>query len=352
MKLCLTSLIPLTCLLMSAGSSADTFVLKNGERLDAKILKENPDSYLLSVRVTKSIRDEKTIAKADVAEIIPEKTDEVAFEGLKGLVPAPDLTGANEYTRRIELLSKFIKENAKSPLVAQAETMLGTLKAELKAISDGGIKIDGKIIPAADYAADAYDIDAKIIEKRVREAAARGDLISALRGIERLQTDFKLTESRRALTSLKGQILRAYKGQISEQLSTFDARMAERQVGLSRMAGEARATAERALEEELAALRATAGPDKSLKPRWGVTHPLDKASLEEARDTIEEELEDTIDDNGKDAGKVYRNIFRIIGEQTDKDILRDTVLKAEEYAIPAKYIDKLKEVATAKGAQF
>lgn len=352
MKLRLTTLIPLTCVLMSAGSSADTFVLKNGERLDAKILKENDDSYVLSVKVTKSIRDEKTVAKADVAEIIPEKTDEVAFEALKGLVPVPDLTGADEYSRRIALVGKFIKENPKSPLVAQAETMLATLKSELGATSAGGIKLEGKVIPAEEYAADAYEIDARIIEKRVREAAARGDLLSAMRGIDRLQTDFKLTTSRRALIPLKGQILRAYKAQIEEQLATFDARSEERRVGLSRMAGEARANAERALEEELAAVKASAGADRSSKPRWGATHPFDKDSLEDALETIEDEMDDTIEDNGKDAGKVYRNIVRIIGEQSDPQILQDTVSKGGEYEIPAKYIDMLKEAAKAKGAQF
>ena len=352
MKLRLTTLIPLICVLMSAGSSADTFVLKNGERLDAKILKENDDSYLLSVKITKSIRDEKTVAKSDVAEIIPEKTDEVAFEALKGLVPVPDLTGADEYSRRIGLLTKFIKENPKSPLVTQAETMLATLKSELEATSAGGIKLEGKIIPAEEYTADAYDIDARIIEKRVRDAAARGDLVSAMRGIDLLQTDFKLTASRRALLPLKGQILRAYKAQIDEQLASFDARTEKRKVGLAQMAGDARANAERALEEELTALRASAGADKNARPRWGATHPFDRDSLEEAQETIEDEMDDTIEDNGKDAGKVYRNIHRIIAEQTDADTLQDTVLKADEYEIPAKYTDKLKEAATAKGAQF
>ncbi|RYD37003.1 MAG: hypothetical protein EOP87_04395 [Verrucomicrobiaceae bacterium] len=352
MKLRLSTLVPLAGLLMSGASSADTFVLKNGERLDAKILKETDDSYVLDVKVTKSIRDEKTVAKADVAEIIPEKTDEVAFEALKGLLPTPDLLPADEYTRRITLIGKFTKENPKSPLVADAEKMLATLKEELAAISAGGVKLDGKIISAGDYASDAYDIDARMIEKRVREAAARGDLVSAMRGIERLQKEYKLTGARRGLLPLKAQILRAYKAQIDELLSTFDARTEERRVGLGQMSGDARANAERALAEELAALKASAGTDKDSKQRWAGTHPLDKDSLEEAQETIEDEMDDTIEDNGKDAGKVYRNIHRIIGEQSDREILEETVAKAEEYEIPERYIDKLKEAAKAKGAQF
>lgn len=337
---------------MSAATSADTFVLKNGERLDATILKETADSYVLDVKLTKSIRDEKTVAKADVAEIIPEKTDEVAFESLKGLVPAQDLLPADEYTRRIALIGKFTKANPKSPLIAEAETMLATLKEELTAISAGGVKLEGKIIPADEYAKDSYDLDARIIEKRVREAAARGDLVSAMRGIDRLQNDFKLTASRRALIPLKAQILSAYKAQVDELLATLDARTQERNVGLGRMAADARANAERAHAEELAAVKASSGSDKDNKQRWGSIHPFDKESLEQAQEAIEDEMEDTIDDNGKDAGRVYRNIYRIIGEQSDPEVLRDTVSKADEYDIPAKYTDKLKEAAKAKGAQF
>jgi len=352
MKLRLSTLVPLAGLLMATGSSADTFVLKNGDRLDAKIVKETPEAYVLDVKVGKSIRDEKTVPKADVAEIIPEKTDEIAFESIKGLLPTPDLLPADEYTRRITVVSKFIKDNPKSRLVADAETMLATLKSEQAAVSAGGVKFEGKMIAGEEYAKDAYDLDAKVLEKWVRDAAARGDIVGALRGIGRLESDFKLTGSRRATTSLKTQLLRSYKARIDELLNTFDARMEKRKVDLSRMTGESRAAAERALAEELEVLNRLLAADKEKKERWSETHEFDKDSLEAAQEYIDDALSDTIEDNGKDAGKVYRNIVRLIGEHNDVETLRDIVSKAEEYEIPAKYTDRLKEAAKAKGVSF
>lgn len=352
MKSRLSKLIPLAGLLMVAGSSADTFVLKNGERLDAVILKETDDSYVLDVRITPSIRDEKTVPKAEVAEIIPEKMDETSFEPLKKLVPTPDLLPAEAYTQRISQIGKFIKANPKSPLVAEAESMLSTLKAEQSAVSAGGVKMDGKIIPVDEYEKDAYEIDAKIAEKRVRDAAAAGDILNALRWMDKLDTDFMQTASRRAVAPLKDQLLRSYKARIDELLATLDARTQKRQQDLGRMTGESRANAEAALQQELEIVQRSLAGSRERKQRWSEIHEFDKESLESAQDAIEDAQNETLEDAGKDAGRVYRNIVRIIGEQSDPAVLREVVDKADEYGIPAKYTDKLKEAAKAKGAEF
>lgn len=346
------SCLPFACLLMAATASADTFVMKNGDRLDATILKETPDSYVLQVQITKSIRDEKTVAKADVVEIIAEKMDEKAFELIKGLVPVPDLQGNDEYDRRIVAVVGFIKNHPKSPLIPEAEKMLSTLKTEGVVVMGGGMKLGDKLITAEEYKADAYDIDARIIEKRARDAAARGDILGGLRGIDRLETDYKYTDSRRATAPLKQQLLKRYKAQIGEQLTTFDTRTAERNAGLARMTAEARATTEQALAEELETTTRLMASENEKNMRWVTTHPYHKDSLEDAVDEIEDAMTDDIGDNGRNSGKIYRNVVRIIGEQSDHEVIKEVIGQAEEVEIPAKYIDKLKEIAKAKGVQF
>lgn len=349
MKLRISYLIPTMGLLLAASSSADTIVLKNGERLDARITKETEDSYVLDVRVTKSIRDEKTISKAEVAEIIPEKLDETAFETIKGFVPAPDFLSADEYSRRIALIGKFLKEYPKSPKAADAETMSATLKTELAAVAEGGVKMEGKIISGEDYAKNAYELDALVLEKRIREAAARGDILGALRGIDRMESDYKLTNPRRALMPLKNQLLQSYKTYIDELSSTYEERVNERNKGLATMKNEDRANAERAQEEELAAVKAAYAAGKEKQVRWFDVHPFSWDVLEVTRETINSELTNTIDDNGKDAGKIYRNVLRIIGEQSDPDIMREVYSKAVEVEIPSKYTSRIQAAAKAKG---
>lgn len=343
------SLLTSACLMVAATASADTFVMKNGDRLDAKILKETADSYVLDVQITKSIRDEKTVAKADVAEILAEKTDEKTFEKIKGVVPTADLLGNDEYDKRIVAVVTFIKDNPKSPLVAEAEQMLATLKAEGVVVMGGGMKLGGKMISADEYKADAYDVDARITEKRVRDAADRGDLLSALRGISRLESDYRLTTSRRSLVPLKKQLLNAYKVQIDEQLSTFDSRTEERKAGLARMAGEARVASEQALKEELETTEQLIAAEQAKQQKWITTHPFNKKSLAATQNEIDDQLGETIQDNGRDAGKMYRNALRMIGETDDQAVIRDIVDKITELELPAKYADRITDAAKAKG---
>src|SRR5690606_27091287 len=143
---------------------ADTFVLKDGTRLEGKILSETQDTYLLEIQVTKSIKDEKTVPKADVKEIVREKVDETAFEKLKGLVPTPDLLTSDDYDARILQITTFLQAHQKSAKVCDANATLAILKTEGVAVQSGGLKLGGKIIPAEEYKANAYEIDAKVQE--------------------------------------------------------------------------------------------------------------------------------------------------------------------------------------------
>src|SRR5690606_38894247 len=106
-----------------------------------------------------------------------------------------------------------------------------------------------------------------------------------------------------------------------------------------------RANVEQALADELAAMKKSHEADKASGQIWLVVNEFDKDSLDEAQDTIGDQLDEAFEDNGIDSGKRYRNIYRIIGETTDTSELQDLVYKAEEVDVPDKYLDRLKELA-------
>jgi len=333
---------------------ADTFVLKDGTRLEGKILSETPESYMLEVQVTKSIKDEKTVPKADVKEIVREKLDETAFEKLKGLVPTPDLLTTDEYDSRILQLNKFIKDHPKSPKVTDANAMLAILKTEGTAVQSGGFKLNGKIIPAEEYKANAYEIDAKVQEAKVRDSVQKGDLLGALRGIAKIESDYASTASNTALASVKRQALQAYKTQISGQIRTFETREAERKAGLSRMSGEARANTEQAIAEEEAQFDRRFKAEKAAQQTWAITNPFHMESLEDAMNAIEQASQDRGSHSSEgDGGKAYRDAWTAIhswdGKDETKDAVEDAVSKVRDLEVPAKYVSFLADAAKAKG---
>lgn len=332
---------------------ADTFVLKDGTRLEGKILSETADSYMLEVQVTKSIKDEKTVAKADVKEIVREKLDETAYEKLKGLVPTPDLLTTDEYDSRILQITKFIKDHPKSLKVADANTMLATLKEEGTAVQSGGFKLNGKIISAEEYKANAYEIDAKVQEAKVRDAMHKGDILNALRGISRIEAEFATTSVRTSIASVKNQALQAYKSQISGLIRTYEARDAERKAGLSRMTGEARATTEQAIAEEEAQFDRRFKAEKEAQQFWAITNAFHMESLEDAQEAINRTMQEQSETPSGDGGKAYRDAWTAIqtwdGKDETKDAVEDAVSKVKDLEVPAKYVSFLADAAKAKG---
>lgn len=342
-------LIPLACLAFANVSQADIFIMKDGSRLDAKIISETADSYVLDVQITKSIKDEKTVAKADVKEIEKEKLDQKAFEKLAGIVPAPDLLSADDYEKRMAPISNFIREFPKSPLVKDATTMLDTLKAEAAAVKAGGIKLDGTIISAEAYKANAYELDAKVLEARIRSAVTRGDYVNALRGLNKMASDYHGTLSFAALTSLRTQVLRAYNSQITEQLSTYDARVADRTANMARMSSEDRRVTGEALQEDMDIFEKRFLAQEAAQEEWKDTNPFHKKSLEEAENAIEEAAGKEWSPFEKDAGKAYRVALVKIAESEDEDTIKEILQLAGEYEIPEKYLLNLQELAKTKG---
>lgn len=62
------------CLLAVAlPCAADTFLLKDGITLNGAVVSEAGDFYLVEFQVTKSIKDDRKIAKADVVKITAAK---------------------------------------------------------------------------------------------------------------------------------------------------------------------------------------------------------------------------------------------------------------------------------------
>ena len=345
-------LFSLACFSLAAPASADTFVLKDGSRLEGRILKENPDSYVLEVQITKSIKDEKTVAKADVEAIETEKVDEKSFEKLKNLVPTPDLLPSAEYDKRIQAVTAFLKEHPKSAKLADANAILSTLKAEAPVVEAGGFKLAGAMVSAADYKANLYEMDAKILESRIRGAVGQGNYVQALRGFKLLETDFVTTASRKALLPLKRQVLQSYKAQINEQLTEYAALMADRKSALARMSKEDRNRAESGMAEEVASLQKARQAEEASDQRWKTTNPLDRESLVQAKDAIESELTDEIPVEEIDGGKFYRDILKEIQDSKDKEAAGQAFSRSGELEFPEKYLAILQAAAKAKGVTF
>jgi hypothetical protein len=345
--------VPLALLALALPSVADTFVLKDGSTLEGKVLRQDPENYVVEVQVTKSIKDERVIPKADVASIKQEKLDLTAFdEKIAKLVPTPDALTAEEYSARIAAVEKFLVEHRGSDKSREAKAILATLKGEANEVLAGGVKTGGKIISPSDYRANAYDIDARIEAAKIKRLIDESRQLEALRAFSAFDADFRNTQSRGELLPLIKRVIGSYLAGISQSLTTFDARAKERQVGLSRMSSADRRNTEAALAEETASFEKRLKAEKDAKIGWVSTDPSFKPSLEETMNFGKQELSRLSSSENSaalDAGKAYREALSKLQSGTDKTSATTIIGAARTAGVPQRYIDHLEAAAKAAG---
>jgi len=331
---------------------ADTFTLKDGTVLEGAVLKEDAESYTLEVQVTKSIKDEKKIAKADVAKVDRVKPDLVAFEPIAKLVPTPDFLKDEDYAARIMAVNKFLEANRGSEKTKQAKTILDTLKAEASSIAAGGLKLNGKIVTPSEYEANQYDIDARVEEAKIRALATSGETLLALRAFSDFDRDYRTSLSYGALAPLVSQLMKGYVEDLKQTLLGLEARIKTRDQGLLRMAPADRAATEAAIKEENAAIEARYQAEKTAKQNWLTITPYHKASIEDSirfGDLEIARLATVKTTLGVDGGKAYRELYSSVKSGANAATVAAALTAAKTALVAPRYIEPLDAIVKAAG---
>jgi hypothetical protein len=337
------------CHLASVGPClADVFTLKDGSNIEARIITETSGAYLLEVQISKSIKDERTVAKADVVSVRKEKPDFKAFQAIASLVPTPDLVSAADCLERVTQIEKFLKDHGTSSSATKAQEMLTKLKEEAAAISSGSIKMAGEVITTADYESNAYELDAQVEEIKIRKAVAENEFLVALRLFSTFDSEYPTTSSHGALMSLIRQVIQNQISEAKQSLATLPERLKARQLGLTRMEPSERAASHAAIQEEAAQLEARYKSESGTKVKWLTMHPFHQASLaataklgeaELLRMSVAKPLE------GGDGGKSYREVYQAVHNGDAKAVVTAAVARAKAAKVPAHYLTPLETIA-------
>ncbi len=336
--------------------SADIFIMNDGTKYEGTIIRQDPTSYVVEVQVTKTIKDERTLAKADVTKIEPSQPDLTAFEGVANLIPVPDMLTPVEYTARIAKVEKFLVTHKGSVKSKNAREILATLKSEADEILTGGIKMNGKMIPPSEYRANAYDIDSRIQEIKIRALAKDGQTLKALRTFSEFEREFKNTSAYSTLLPFIIQVINAYLREVELLQTSFDTRSKERLAGLERMTTSDRTITERAISEETSALTIRLKQEKDTAIGWVTPDPFLKPSLDDTLTFGRLELTRLSAPKNTtlgDGGKLFREALIEIQKGGENKAAVTSAIKAAETAgVGKKYITILTDTAREKGIKL
>jgi len=347
-------LLRLLPLLALTSAAADTFELKDGTKLEGTILREEGSDYIIQVQVTKSIKDERRIPKADVVSQVAEKKDETAFVEIAGLVPAPDLLEESQYNARIKKVVSFLKEFPDSPKKKDAATIHDTLESERAAIAAGGVKFEGKMVSADERAPKAYALDASILAASLKSAVDAGDMLTALRTWSKLEAEFPGSTAYRETIPFMVRVMRSHLSAVEATLGGYDARVKHRETGLAGMNANDRVRSELAIKEEQDAYLARVAREKAAGIKWLSLDPFVKQPLEETKRMLDNEIRRLTNldpGNLRDTETAYEEAYAAVTKEgaTPQEI-QAALSKARSANLPAPYAEILTKAAPAAPA--
>jgi hypothetical protein len=350
----LTRLLRLFPLLALSSAMADSFELKDGTKFEGTILREEGSDYIIQVQITKSIKDERRIPKADVVSQVAEKKDETAFLEIAKLVPTPDLLEEAQYAARVKKAEAFIKEFPKSPKAADVRKIYDDLETERAVVAAGGVKFGGKMISAAERAPKAYALDASIVATTLKSAVEAGDILGALRTWSKLETQFPGSTAYRETVPFMVKVMRSHLANVDATLAGFDARTKSRASGLEGMSGNDRARSEQAIKEEQDLYLARVAQEKAAGIKWLSLDPFVKQPLEETKRMLENEIRRLTNldpGNLRNTEQAYEEAYAAVtkAEATPQEV-QAAISKAKSANLPTAYVEILTKAAPATPA--
>lgn len=286
MKLLTSTLV----LALTLPSFADIFIMKDGSRIKADVIERTPEEYVLDVYVTKSIKEQKTIKRADIEKIERVSQADEDFKELTDLTPAPPFLSLEDYDARLKKLEAFTTKHKISTATTKAKEMVKELESERGVIAAGGIKGPDGLLTAEERLGDAVNIDSQQLAAEFEALVEERAYLPALRKFEKLEGNFPGSAAHRKALPLFKKLLGSYRLLINRELSNFGSMQMKRKESFERLteADQARAmTAEKARMKQVEKIRMREQEEEMV---WPLVDLLDEQSLAQTSERLERRI--------------------------------------------------------------
>lgn len=345
MKILTTSLL----VAMAVPAVADIITLTDGTKLDAEILEKSLEEYVLEVKVTKSIKERRTIKRSDVANIERVSEADTLFESeIAGLSPAPPFLSLAGYDDRIKKLESFLTTHRLTSAGTKASRMLKELQKEREVIAAGGVKTSMEatgLITAEERQADALAIDANAAAQKFKDLVEARSYLAALRSYDELERDFFGSKAHRDSIPLMKALAATYAKLLSAELNGFDAKEDRRLAALERLSDSDQRRALQAEEQRIASFERLWEKEEKEEQTWFTVDTNNAESLEETVNGLQDEVErlNNVESevaNSEDIEELYRKGWVAAGKK-DKETLEPILDALDEAGVQESYVKNL-----------
>jgi len=342
--------------LATCAVQADKITLKDGKVIEGEIISETDTEYVISVAYSKSIRTRKTFKKSEIADIQKEAPDLKPYEALKDVLPTPDRLSVVGYEQLIESRVKpFLNSFPNSKYTLEVKKTLATLESELARAKAGDVKLNGEWIDAAEWNANALELDAQVLVKRMKALAARKSYRSALLIYDKINTEFHSADAANDASRVALQFLPKYSAQIKKLEAEAPAKLEKRDKALKSMAARDSSRMKKAYDEIEAKHQAALAKAKESRTKWLPVSEFDSRTLQTLARNIDTEITNiqrggTRTSNQTSTSAVYRNAWEAAGKGNTNEVKRlQSTLRSRK--IDNKYLQLISEHLAANPAK-
>lgn len=273
-------------LILAAGLRADWIELKDGTRIEGSISVVTPESIIIEMQSTPTIREEKSYPRANVANFQRATEDDLAFAEIANTtIPSTADSTAVFDAQAGKAIRKFIANYPYSKHVAEARKLAAKIDAEQARIEAGEVKIDGEWISAADWQADTGELAGRIQLSKMKEAP---DPVAALKIFEVIEKTHNTTSSYPEAVRLAIVQADTLRTQIPKMRTDLDLRQQQQEQGLLLASEDRRILLQQGIDQERATNQAILDAARTSGSKWP---PLvaDKKALEDLERTADAE---------------------------------------------------------------
>ena len=342
--------------LATCAVQADKITLKDGKVIEGEVISETDTEYVISVAYSKSIRTRKTFKKSEIADIQKEAPDLKPYEALKDVLPTPDRLSVVGYEQLIESRVKpFLNSFPNSKYTLEVKKTLATLESELARAKAGDVKLDSEWIDAAEWNANALELDAQVLVKRMKALAARKSYRSALLIYDKINTEFHSADAANDASQVALQFLPKYSAQIKKLEAEAPAKLEKRDKALKSMAARDSSRMKKAYDEIEAKHQAALAKAKESRSKWLPVSEFDSRTLQTLARNIDTEITNiqrggTRTSNQTSTSAVYRNAWEAAGKGNTNEVRRlQSTLRSRK--IDNKYLQLISEHLAANPAK-
>lgn len=260
-------LLPLLVVLVPLAVRGSEWIeLKDGTRVEGKILSVTAQGVLMDVQTSATIREEKNYPRAEVAKIQRAGKDDLAFAEVAEIsVPATADDPAVYDALLEQKVRPFLKNYTYSKHMPEARKLAATLEAERARLAAGEVKVDGQWISASAAGPDKAELEGRIQLSKMKSAA---DPAASLMAFDTLEKNSGLSSSYPEAVKVARSSVEKLRTAVVRARADLERRTREQEQGLQLASLDRKMQMEAGIAQEKASIAAQVARSRQTGAKW------------------------------------------------------------------------------------